>query len=156
MAKFAGKQPEQDGPRVSTTRPQLRDSIQTKNLRHHVALESRACPRPRKQLALPESNDDGTVVGGVVRYHLRNEPRMPNFHFQVRTGSHIMLSEVVDLPRADDARIEAARRAGELLKAHAGKLWADEHWQIDITDDTGLILFVIHVSAMRTPATAKK
>lgn len=52
----------------------------------------------------------------------------------------------------DQARVEAARRIGELLKQHAGKLWADEEWQMDVTDDVGLILFSIHVSAMNTAA----
>ena len=29
------------------------------------------------------------------------------------------------------------------------KLWANEDWQMDVTDDTGLILFVINISAMQ-------
>ena len=63
------------------------------------------------------------------------------FHFQVRT-----------LSDTDDARIEAAKRIGLLLHAHAGKLWADEDWQMDVTDETGLILFVINVVAIKSPA----
>jgi hypothetical protein len=78
---------------------------------------------------------------------------VPHYHFQVRTATHVMLSEGVDLAKPEDARIEASRRVGDLLKSHAGKIWEDENWQMDITDDLGLILFVIHVSAMRTPAT---
>jgi len=76
------------------------------------------------------------------------------FHFQVITETHVMLSEVADLETLDAARIEAARRIGTLLHDHAGKLWADEMWQMDVTDERGLILFVIEVNAMKSAATA--
>jgi hypothetical protein len=71
---------------------------------------------------------------------------MPRYHFQVRTDIHVMLSEVVELAKTDDARIEASRRIGELLKDHAGKIGADQDWRMDVTDDVGLILFVIQYS----------
>ena len=51
-----------------------------------------------------------------------------------------MLTEVVELKDADEARIEAAKRVGQLLHDHAGKLWADEFWQMDVTDEHGLVL----------------
>jgi hypothetical protein len=75
------------------------------------------------------------------------------FHFQVRTETHVLLTEAADLRTTDEARIEAAKRVGHLLHDHAGKLWADEHWQMDVTDDKGLILFVITVNALRSAAT---
>jgi hypothetical protein len=78
------------------------------------------------------------------------------FHFQLRTGTHVMVTEVADLSDADAARVEAARRIGLLLHAHAGKLWVDEDWQMDVTDEKGLILFVINISAMRSSATYVK
>jgi hypothetical protein len=52
-----------------------------------------------------------------------------------------------------EARVEAAKRIGLLLHAHASKLWVDEDWQMDVTDDTGVILFVITIGAMRSSAT---
>ena len=75
------------------------------------------------------------------------------FHFQVRTETHVMVTEVAVLADTDQARIEAAQRIGLLLHEHANKLWADEDWQMDVTDDTGLILFVINVHALKSPAT---
>jgi hypothetical protein len=74
------------------------------------------------------------------------------FHFQVRTGTHVMVTEVSDLSDSDQARVEAAKRIGLLLHAHAGRLWADEDWQMDVTNDTGLILFVINISAIKSAA----
>jgi hypothetical protein len=64
-----------------------------------------------------------------------------------------MLTEVADFSDTDEARVEAARRIGLLLHAHAGKLWVDEDWQMDVTDEHGLVLFVINISAMRSSAT---
>ena len=75
------------------------------------------------------------------------------FHFQVRTDTHVLLTQAASLDSLDEARIEAARRIGELLREHAGLLWRDEEWQMDVTDEAGLILFVIQVSAMLTAAT---
>jgi hypothetical protein len=66
-----------------------------------------------------------------------------------------MLTEVVDLSGSDEARIEAAKRIGLLLHAHASKLWVDEDWQMDVTDDTGLILFVINISALKSAASPR-
>ena len=79
---------------------------------------------------------------------------MPKYHFQVRTESHVLLAEMVELPGTDQARVEAARRVGELLRDHAGRLWSDQDWRMDVTDAVGLILFVIHVSASKTSATS--
>ena len=77
------------------------------------------------------------------------------FHFQVRTPSHVMLTEAAELADTDEARVEAAKRIGSLLHAHAGSLWVDEEWQMDVTDDRGLVLFVINISAMRSAATGR-
>lgn len=76
---------------------------------------------------------------------------MARYHFQVRTSSHVLIHDGVDLASLDDARIEAARRIGELLKEHAGLLWIEQDWRMDVTDQTGLILF----SALNAPSTSK-
>jgi hypothetical protein len=64
-----------------------------------------------------------------------------------------MMTEVADLTDTEEARDGAAKRIGLLRHTHAGKLWADEEWQMDVTDERGLVLFVINVSAMRSSAT---
>lgn len=80
---------------------------------------------------------------------------MPFFNFEVRTESHVMLTEGKELANADAAREEAARRVGELLTDHAGRLWVDEVWQMDVTDRDGLILYVVTVTATKTAATGR-
>ena len=66
-----------------------------------------------------------------------------------------MVTDAAELADTDEARVEAAKRIGELLQVHAGKLWVDEDWQMDVTDETGLILFVINIIAMKSPAISK-
>lgn len=79
--------------------------------------------------------------------------RVPHFHFQVRTESHVLLTEGAELEGLDEARLEAARRCGDLLKEHAAQIWADEDWRMDVTDENGLILFVLMITAMKSSAT---
>ena len=42
------------------------------------------------------------------------------FHFQVRTGTHVMVTEVTDLSNSEADRVEVAKRIGLLLHDHAG------------------------------------
>jgi hypothetical protein len=50
---------------------------------------------------------------------------MPTYHFEVRTPTHVMVTEGIDLPDSTAARVEAAKRIGELLRVHAGEIWVD-------------------------------
>lgn len=78
---------------------------------------------------------------------------MPKFRTNVRTESHVAQTVEVERPDHTALRIELARFVGELLTDRAELIWADKDWQIDVSDDGGLILYVMHISAMRTPAT---
>lgn len=78
---------------------------------------------------------------------------MPFYNFEVRTPSHVMLTEGAELADTSAARVEAAKRVGALLHEHAGQLWVDQDWQMDVTDQAGLILYVIQITAIRSPAT---
>jgi hypothetical protein len=35
----------------------------------------------------------------------------------------------------------------------ATQIWVDEDWQMDVTDESGLVLFVINISALKSAAT---
>jgi hypothetical protein len=32
------------------------------------------------------------------------------------------------------------------------QIWVDEDWRVDVSDETGLILFILHISAVNAPA----
>jgi hypothetical protein len=79
---------------------------------------------------------------------------MPVYHINIRTESHIANTVHVEKESLTDLRLEMARFVGELLKDHAELIWSDQDWQIDVTNEEGLILYVIHISASETSATA--
>lgn len=79
---------------------------------------------------------------------------MPSFSINIRTQSHIADTVKVQSDDLTALRVELARFVGELLKDHAELIWVDEDWQIDVSDEAGLILYVLHICAMNTPATA--
>lgn len=81
---------------------------------------------------------------------------MPQFHFQVRTETHVLVTDSMDLAGPDDARVEASHRAGQLLMDHAAQLWLDQEWRMDVTNEQGLILFVIHISASKSCAMTRE
>ena len=79
---------------------------------------------------------------------------MAFYHFEVRTPSHVMITVGAELPDGTAARVEAAKRIGALLHDHAQQIWVDQDWQMDVTDEKGLILYSLQVAALRSAATA--
>jgi hypothetical protein len=78
---------------------------------------------------------------------------MSRYHIALRTESHVASTVEVDMPDSTALRSEVARFVGEILKDHAEQIWIDEDWRVDVLDETGLILFVMRISAERTAAT---
>ena len=78
---------------------------------------------------------------------------MPRFNIELRSESHVATTLEVEAADIDALRIEIAKFVGELLKDHAAQIWEDQDWRVDATDETGLILFVMHVFASSTAAT---
>lgn len=78
---------------------------------------------------------------------------MPHYNINLRTASSIADSWPVERDDLTALRVELARFVGEMLKDHAHQIWADEDWRVDVTDEKGLILYVMHVSASDTAAT---
>jgi len=78
---------------------------------------------------------------------------MARYNIELRTAGQVWETVPVDTADIPDLRIELAKFVGELLKDHAGKIWADEDWRVDVTDEAGLILYVMHISATDSAAT---
>jgi hypothetical protein len=76
-----------------------------------------------------------------------------HFNIELRTRTHV--KETLALERNDlrSLRVEVASFVGELLRDHAEQIWTDEDWQVEATDEHGLILFTISVFASDTAAT---
>lgn len=66
---------------------------------------------------------------------------MPLFHFHVRDGRDWPDEDGTELASKDQARIEALRHAGDMLKdSAAGGPFAKE-WQMRVTNDQDRMLF---------------
>lgn len=80
-------------------------------------------------------------------------PHMARYNIELRTDVRVW--ETLQIERDDIAglRIEMARFVGELLRDHADRIWLDQDWRVDVTDESGLILFVMEISVSDTAAT---
>ncbi|HMJ92748.1 MAG TPA: hypothetical protein VK472_01480 [Allosphingosinicella sp.] len=78
---------------------------------------------------------------------------MPKYNIELRTAGQVWETVVVERDDHAALRVEMACFVGELLKDHAGKLWSDEDWRVDVTDERGLILYVMHISTTDSAAT---
>jgi hypothetical protein len=78
---------------------------------------------------------------------------MPNFNIELRSANKVW--ETLEVERDDVAalRVEMARFVGQLLRDHAEQVWADGEWRVDVTDEAGLILYVLHIAATDNAAT---
>ena len=78
---------------------------------------------------------------------------MANYNIELRTADRVWDTLAVERSDLTALRTELARFVGELLKEHAEQLWEDRDWRVDVTDDTGLILYVMHIFATDSAAT---
>lgn len=76
---------------------------------------------------------------------------MALYNIALRTDTHVR--DVLRVERDDltGLRIEMARFVGELLKDHAEQIWVDEDWRVDVTDEDGLILYVMQIPPRNQP-----
>lgn len=72
---------------------------------------------------------------------------MAHYNIELRTAGQVWETVPVESDDVRALRIEIAKFVGELLKDHADKIWVDEDWRVDVTDEEGLILYVMHLSA---------
>ena len=77
---------------------------------------------------------------------------MASYHIELRTQDRIW--ETLDAQSDDPEllRLEMAKFVGELLTDHAGRIWEDREWRVDVPDRSGLILYVLHICATDSPA----
>lgn len=72
------------------------------------------------------------------------------FHSQTDTRSTDTDGEEFATPA--EARKEAIRMAGEMLKTAPEPFWSSRPWEITITDQAGLIMWVLSVHGISSPA----
>jgi hypothetical protein len=73
------------------------------------------------------------------------------YHFNVIDGVRLPDADGTELPDWQTARLEAIRRAGDILKDDAQSVAVGEDWRIEVTDGTGLILFQMTFLMVESP-----
>ncbi len=77
---------------------------------------------------------------------------MPYFFFNIRDGRDIKGIESVELPDLREARSEGIRFSGAILEEEADYMDVCADWRLEVTDEVGLILFVMTFSIMQSSA----
>jgi hypothetical protein len=80
---------------------------------------------------------------------------LPKFLISLRSDTHLNETLTVERDDLTALRIELARFVGDLLKEHAEIIWQDQDWRVDVTDEKGLILYVMEISATDSAATMR-
>ena len=79
---------------------------------------------------------------------------MPRFFFQIADGRHVRpANEGIDLPDEDAAWREAITACGELIRGLDRDWKGGIEWRMNVTDETGAILFRLRFSAESGPKT---
>ena len=62
---------------------------------------------------------------------------MPRYFFHVHDGKDMRDEEGLDMPGDEEARTEAVRTAGEMLRDLADGFWDGESWTMEVVDMAG-------------------
>lgn len=76
---------------------------------------------------------------------------MPRFHFNVHDGISLPDKEGSDHADIPAARRQAIRLAGDLLRDQGEIFWNGQEWEVEVTNEHGLILFGILFVATEAP-----
>jgi hypothetical protein len=75
---------------------------------------------------------------------------MPRYFFHVMDGRASVDREGTELATVDEARTEAIRTAGEILRHQGAKdsnVWSGNPWHMTVADEAGDTVFSLHFSA---------
>ena len=78
--------------------------------------------------------------------------RMPRFYFHTEDGQLLRDEEGTDLVDVHAARNEAVAILAELLKEDPEEFWKDRSFKLTVTDDDGLTLYILDLSAVASAA----
>jgi hypothetical protein len=79
---------------------------------------------------------------------------MPVFYFHTDDGRPEPDKDGTELPHHVAAQAEATRILGQLLEERPEVVWREGSLQVTVTDEAGLILGILQVSAVISPASA--
>ena len=72
---------------------------------------------------------------------------MPRYFFHVIDGTSSCDETGTELPDIYTAQAQAIRLSAEILQEMGARFWSGTEWKVEVTDEQGRILFVLHFSA---------
>ena len=72
---------------------------------------------------------------------------MPRYHYHVRDGALDTDVDGVELPNLAAVRREAVMFAAQCMLDKPIAVWDGNAWTVEVTDETGLVLYTLSVSA---------
>ena len=77
---------------------------------------------------------------------------MARYYFHSQTDTRFTDSEGIEFVAPSEARQEAIRLCGEMLKEAPDPFWGSRPWSLSVTDGTGLILWEIFIDGVSSAA----
>jgi hypothetical protein len=81
---------------------------------------------------------------------------MARYFFHLRNGDSYADAEGMEFADLQACRVEAARMLSGILRDRASEFWDKQSLKLMVTDEKGLILFVLALSAVEAPAVSKE
>ena len=81
---------------------------------------------------------------------------MARYFFDIRDGEYIHDTVGQEFDDLQAARVQAVVFSARLLTANPSKFWEGEEWQLEVRDDTGVILFILTFMATSSPHLPRK
>ncbi len=72
---------------------------------------------------------------------------MPRYFFNIENGSSTPDVDGVVLTGAAEARAQATKMAGEMLREGSARLWETGQWRLDVRDEAGSAVFALSLLA---------
>ena len=77
---------------------------------------------------------------------------MPRFYFHTENGDRLSDTDGSELPDVKAAEDAAVQILAETLRGNSKTFWENEGFRVTVTDDRGLTLFFLQVSATMSAA----
>lgn len=84
----------------------------------------------------------------------RRSRAVPRYFFHTQTEIRLNDAEGLELDGPVEARREAIRTCGEMMRDAPESFWASRPWFVVVTDDAGIILWEIRVDGAVTATAA--
>jgi hypothetical protein len=72
---------------------------------------------------------------------------VPRYFFHVKDGKDIRDHEGTELAGVAEARDQAIKAAGEMIKHHGDTVWNGSEWRMNVTDEAGSPVFTLRFAA---------